>query len=676
MEDVNNDGRIDLTVLTEGIDKIYLNENGRFPSDSQNPFTFDWQGSFLAWGDVDGDGDTDLTTANETTVNIFLNNGISLQTIGRPLPNTTNGARDTNGDGLFAFNDVENAFLGNSAFVERDGSFQIYNQSRLNINLNEPVSTWILNEPAWGDFDNDGDLDLAVVQNYGTSGWTRGGRVAIYKNDLTTKGEFTRIILDWTDYNFQADLAWGDVDNDGDLDLAIGLNGQNSLYLNNNYSFTPASNWGAADWYSADREATTSIAWGDMDQDGDLDLAAGNRDGTNVVYLNSGGRLQPLPIWESRETDSTTAVAWGDVDGDGDLDLAVGNANGHDKIYLNQNGLLETSPIWASAESTDTTHLVWADMDDDGDLDLATDQLMYINNQIKNNQLANSYPSMVVYRPIAPDETNFSVPTQVVSETVIAIPFTLSDPENSTIAYLEGQYSLDGGGQWISTVPTNTETTNLVADGRSRIFNWDTFASNFFGQSDNVVFRLIAHTQPPASQISVTGTYRYINGLPLNVQRPFVSATTLPFRVRGTQIRVFNEDQISVENDQPDAVVYRLTEGTFSAQLMRSATSLQPFVTDPDGYLEGRGILEIGDLLMALTPISRTYRIPPQLLLDGESYAEVASLSQAPDTAFTAEFWLYPTGTEGTLLELGTDFSWRYSTQAETTNLTLTVKND
>ncbi|MCB8928748.1 MAG: LamG domain-containing protein, partial [Ardenticatenaceae bacterium] len=89
-----------------------------------------------------------------------------------------------------------------------------------------------------------------------------------------------------------------------------------------------------------------------------------------------------------------------------------------------------------------------------------------------------------------------------------------------------------------------------------------------------------------------------------------------------------------------------------------------------------RSLLDLHNQLMALLPVSTTYRIPPQLLLDGSSYAEVAALNQPPDTAFTAEFWLYPTSTEGTFLELGTDFSWRYSTQAETTTLTLTVKND
>ena len=93
-------------------------------------------------------------------------------------------------------------------------------------------------------------------------------------------------------------------------------------------------------WIARDQGAAHSIAWGDVDGDGDLDLAAGIPDNPTRLYLNEGGGLQSVAAWRSAAADTTTSVAWGDVDGDGDLDLAVGNGcdfAGCDanKLYVN-----------------------------------------------------------------------------------------------------------------------------------------------------------------------------------------------------------------------------------------------------------------------------------------------------------------------------------------------------
>ncbi|NIO02248.1 MAG: hypothetical protein GTO42_08905 [Candidatus Latescibacteria bacterium] len=232
---------------------------------------------------------------------------------------------------------------------------------------------------ALGDVDGDGDLDLVCGNGY--DGAT-GRRNTLHLND---RGIFSST-PDWSSepQNYTRSLALGDVDGDGDLDLVCGNSDQfpdghnNTLYLNEGgiFSTTPV-------WSSGPLNFTNSVALGDVNGDGDLDLVCGNG-GSNTLYLNQSGLFSTTPAWVSGPGNTTTAVALGDVDGDGDLDLVCGNS-GVNTLYLNEGGIFASSPIWSSVPSNSTSGIALGDIDGDGDLDFLCGNNYGQNNTVYMN---------------------------------------------------------------------------------------------------------------------------------------------------------------------------------------------------------------------------------------------------------------------------------------------------
>ncbi|MEM7034000.1 MAG: VCBS repeat-containing protein, partial [Chloroflexota bacterium] len=270
---------------------------------------------------------------------------------------------------------------------------------------------------AWADWDGDGDLDLAVGnRNQPNQVYENDGGVLKLDVDANDPGQ--RFGWKANEASATTSLAWGDMDWDGDLDLAVGNWGQpNQVYRNDdgalnlvwqstetNWTTSVAwSDWQGAQgqtvafgnwrqpiqvyqsrgdhfdliWQSDLQEQTTSLAWGDWDGDGQADLAIGNRNQPNRVYQSAVATLQS--VWQSDQAEATTSIAWGDWDGDDDLDLAVGNAQQRNRVYQNEAGTLE--PAWQSEARHNTTSLAWADWNNDGYRDLA------VGNQGQPNEI-------------------------------------------------------------------------------------------------------------------------------------------------------------------------------------------------------------------------------------------------------------------------------------------------
>ncbi len=164
-------------------------------------------------------------------------------------------------------------------------------------------------------------------------------------------------------------VALGDVDNDGDLDLIAG-NGSvaaNMLYLYDGSSFAVS---GIPIGLSSDN--TQSVVLGDVNGDGHLDIVAGNAGQVNRVYLNNGSGVFSTSSGIGSESDATNSISLGDIDGDGDLDVVVGNAGQSNRLYFNNgSGGFSATGTAIGSSSDNTTSIVLLDADSDGDLDLA-----------------------------------------------------------------------------------------------------------------------------------------------------------------------------------------------------------------------------------------------------------------------------------------------------------------
>ncbi|MGA9383107.1 MAG: S8 family serine peptidase [Phormidium sp.] len=212
----------------------------------------------------------------------------------------------------------------------------------------------------WGDYDNDGDLDILLTGYTGSSLISK-----VYRND---SGNFTDIKASLTGV-YGGSAKWGDYDNDGDLDILLtgnnGSGGVAKVYQNKNGDFIDTNT-------SLTGGFSSSAAWGDYDNDGDLDILIAGYDGSarvSKIYQNKDGNFIDSKISLIGVTEGS--VAWGDYDNDGDLDiLLIGNSDSGTvaKVYQNEGG--NFIDINAPLTGVSNGSAEWGDYDNDGDLDI------------------------------------------------------------------------------------------------------------------------------------------------------------------------------------------------------------------------------------------------------------------------------------------------------------------
>lgn len=329
--DIDNDGDLDFYATSgatsgERTDRLWINlGDGTFDdgTDAAGRVTDPYTTEGAGWGDIEGDGFVDLYLASYE----------------RPRDETFE-------DYGVGYPDLLYRNRGDGTFVEVGRSAGIVPP------FGKDLSGRGVN---WGDYDDDGDLDI-YVSNYRLQEnflWrNEGGTFTNVAPELGVSGRETE---GWWGHSIGSE--WGDYDNDGDLDLFsahlahpryIEVSDKSMLYRNR-----LQEGRGFVDRRAKARikyaETHSDPSWGDVDADGDLDLFVTSiyPNCATFLYRNDGmGGFEDITWLAGVRSMNGWGAAMSDYDNDGDLDIAVASGEGF-RLFRND-GLAGGGAGWGN----------------------------------------------------------------------------------------------------------------------------------------------------------------------------------------------------------------------------------------------------------------------------------------------------------------------------------------
>lgn len=343
--DIDNDGDQDLIITGKGgpiATTLYLNDGtGNFTAATGTPF-INVYGGTVEFANVNNDNFVDLLITGASfatrTANLYINNGNGTFSIATS-PITPSS------DGDFAFGDIDNdndldliitgLNTGNIGFTslfinDGNGNFSVVS--------NTPFEQLSLSSVVFIDIENDGDNDILL------SGKNSSNMEAstLYVNNGS--GTFTLNAINSFIGVSSGDIAVSDSDNDGDTDILF--TGSTTTFGNVTklYANSGSGTFSEVTGTTFIGTFVSATEFSDFDNDGDDDIllvGAGNFNGLSalaLIYQNQGNNSFTL----SNELIATylASIAIGDIDGDNDVDFLIGGTHftapiRNPKLYVN-----------------------------------------------------------------------------------------------------------------------------------------------------------------------------------------------------------------------------------------------------------------------------------------------------------------------------------------------------
>ncbi len=362
------------------VSKIYRNNgNGTFSEDTTadsvlTGVTY----SSVAWGDYNSDGKPDilLTGYNGATSvsKIYRNNGNGTFSEDTTADSSLTGVSygsvawgDYNSDGRPDILLTGDTGSGPVSKIYRNNGNGTFTETPFTADLN--LIAVRLGSVAWGDYNSDGKPDILLTGKTASSALVskiyRNNGDGTFSEDMTADGGLTAV--------YQSSVAWGDYNSDGKSDILLtGWSGSayvSKIYKNN--GGTTFSEDTTAD-AGLTGVAENSVAWGDYNSDGKPDILLtgyGASGQVSQIYRNNGGTTFSEDFTADLPLTGVYggSVAWGDYNSDGKLDILLTGYNGSSavsSVYRNGSATADTAPsapsnLTASPASGSVATLNW-----------------------------------------------------------------------------------------------------------------------------------------------------------------------------------------------------------------------------------------------------------------------------------------------------------------------------